>query len=515
MRSLRVVSCLWLILLTATSGVSADVKLPAVIGSNMVLQRGQPLPIWGTADADEAVTVALGEDNAASTKADAKGNWSVKLKPMQADGKSYTLTIKGRNTIELKDILIGEVWICSGQSNMEWSVGASDDPQKEIPAANFAKIRLFQVKKAPAGEPQSDVPIDFGWVACSPQTVGRFSGVAYFFGRELHQKLEVPIGLIHTSWGGTRIEPWTPPAGFKQQEATKYITDILAKADQNYRNYVQANLPRLEAWIAETKKAIAEDKPISPMPGGMPKHQLENSGAPTGLYNGMVHGLVPFAIRGAIWYQGESNRGQGMHYRDLMQALIGGWREVWNQEANRDFPFLFVQLAPYNYGNSPAALPEIWEAQTAVLKTVTNTGMAVTTDIGNVKDIHPRNKQAVGKRLALWALAKTYGNDKLVFSGPLFKEMKVEDGKAVISFDHIGGGLAVRDSKLLTHFEIAGEDKVFVPAKAEIVGDTVIVTSGTVAKPAAVRYGWSHTAEPNLANLEGLPASPFRTDDWK
>jgi len=490
----------------------ADVTLPAVINHNMVLQRDQALPIWGWADADEAVNVALG-DNSATTKADAQGNWSVKLKPMQADGgkTAHTLIIKGKNEIKLQNILIGEVWVCSGQSNMEWSVSGTLNAQKEIEDANHPAIRLFQVPKRPASQPEKDVRAN--WVVCSPQTVGGFSAVAYFFARHLQKETGLPIGVINTSWGGTRIEPWTPAQGFR-------LVPELAKhadwADQSNKNYAKAQLDALtdyRKWLPLANDAEREGKPI-PAPPQWPINPVASHNSSTGLYNGMVAPLVPYAIAGAIWYQGESNRGNGMHYLELSKALIGGWREVWKQETNKDFPFLIVQLAPYNYGNNPTALPEIWEAQTACLTAIPNTGLAVTTDIGDVKDIHPRNKQEVGRRLALWALAKTYGKTDLVYSGPLFKSLTVDGKKAIITFDHIGSGLAVRDKKPLTHFQIAGEDKVFVPAKAEIVGDTIEVEATTVTKPVAVRFGWDHMAEPNLINKEGLPAGPFRTDKW-
>ena len=495
-----------------TSQALADVSLPSVINHNMVLQRDMPLPIWGWAEAGEDVTVSLG-DNTATTKADAQGNWSVKLKPMKSDaGKTiHTLIVKGKNEIKLQNILIGEVWVCSGQSNMEWTVNGSLNPQKEIAEANYPTIRHFGVPKTPAATPQKNV--NANWAVCSPQTAGGFTGVGYFFARTLLKEIDCPIGLLHTSWGGTRIEPWTPVEGFRSLPELAKLADWAEQTNANHLKAQADSVARYKNWLPLAEAAVADKKPI-PAPPAWPQNPVANSGSSTGLYNGMVAPLVPFAIRGAIWYQGESNRGNGMHYLELSKALINGWRTVWNQESNKDFPFLIVQLAPYNYGNTPTALPEIWEAQTACLTAIPNTGMAVTTDIGDVKDIHPRNKQEVGRRLALWALAKTYGKDKLVYSGPLFKALTIEENKAVISFDHIGTGLAVRDSKPLTHFQIAGADKIFVPAKAEIVGDSVVVESTTVTKPVAVRFGWDHVAEPNLINKEGLPASPFRTDKW-
>jgi sialate O-acetylesterase len=284
----------------------------------------------------------------------------------------------------------------------------------------------------------------------------------------------VPIGLIGSNWGGTRIEPWTPPVGFQMVPALKDIADNLSQFP-------------------------------SKNPDGKVNHQ-----SPLALYNGMIHPLLPYAVRGAIWYQGESNNGEGMLYHEKMKALIQGWRKVWNNES---MPFYFVQLAPFRYGGDPTRLPGIWEAQTATLS-VPHTGMAVTVDISNVADIHPRNKQDVGKRLALWALAKDYGKEGIVYSGPLYKSMKVEGNKIRLGFDHVGGGLVSRDGKPLSCFTIAGEDKNLVEAKAEIDGDAVVVSADAVAQPVAVRFGWHQEAEPNLSNKDGLPASPFRTDNW-
>lgn len=452
----------------------ADVKLPKVIASHMVLQQKMPITIWGTADAGEDVTVSIG-DNKASTKAGDDGKWSVKLKEMTAGGP-HEVVVKGKNEIKLSDVLIGEVWVASGQSNMEWPVSASDNPQQEIANAKHPNIRLFHVRKVPSVLPAAEVVLDREWSACSPETIGNFSAVAYFFGREIQKDLNVPVGLINTSWGGTAIEPWTTIGGFESVDSLKPIAENVKKQQAN-PNGVNAN------------------------PGG-----------PTHLYNGMVYPLVPFGIRGALWYQGESNRGQGVAYEQRMHALINGWRSVWNQG---DFPFLYVQIAPYKYVKPPMTdpnhlLPQLWEAQTKVLA-MKNTGMAVTTDITNLDDIHPRNKQDVGKRLALWALAKTYGKPNIVYSGPLYKSMKVEGNKIRIEFDHVGGGLKSRDGKDLSWFTIAGKDGDFVDAKAVIDGPTVVVSSDAIAEPAAVRFGWNEIAEPNLMNAEGLPAGPFRT----
>ena len=495
--------------------VHAEVTLPSIIGSNMVLQRDMQVPIWGWASAGEEITITLSTEDedaepifSTTVAADTEGSWRTKLSPMSAGGP-YTLKITGSNSLELTNVLFGEVWVCSGQSNMEWSVRASRDADAEIAAADYPSIRLFDVPRRPSGLLQKDVEAD--WSETSPETIENFSAVAYYFGRKLYKNLDVPIGLINTSWGGTRIEPWTPPVGFANLPTLESISKEIQEAHATYRQELPQKMKDIEAWIAETREALETDARLTQMPEN--RHPLRHQVRPTGLYNGMVYPLVPYAIRGAIWYQGESNLQEGMLYHEKMKALINGWREVWGQG---DFPFYFVQLAPFNYGGwseSPFFLPQIWEAQAATLS-VPHTGMAVTTDIGNLKDIHPRNKQEVGRRLALWALAKTYGRDDVTYSGPLYKSMAVEGNTIRLSFDYVGSGLMTRDEMPLTWFEIAGEDKQFVEAKASIDGDTLVVSSDSLANPVAVRFGWHQTAEPNLVNKEGLPASPFRTHPW-
>lgn len=459
--------------LTFASGMaSAAVKLPAIIGNNMVLQRGEPVPLWGWDDAGTLVTVTLGDAKVTAT-AGADGKWMVKLPAMKAGGP-HTVTITGTDTVKLEDVLVGEVWFCSGQSNMEWSVKASANAEQEIAAANYPKIRHIKIPHVPAETPQTEVKSD-GWKATTPLTVGDFTAVGYYFGRNLQAQLDVPIGLIGCNWGGTRIEPWTPPEGFKAVPALKDIAD------------------KLDTFPQKNAK-------------GEVNHQ-----SPLALYNGMVAPLVPYGIKGAIWYQGESNNGEGMLYHEKMKALISGWRSLWSKS---DLPFLYVQLASYDYGNrNPADLAGIWEAQAATLA-VPHTGMAVTVDISNTKNIHPTNKQDVGKRLALWALAQVYGQKDLVYSGPLYKSMKVDGNKIRLAFDHAGSGLASRDGEPLSWFTIAGEDKNFVDAEAKIEGSEIVVSSQSVEKPVAVRFAWNDVAEPNLSNKEGLPASPFRTDKW-
>jgi sialate O-acetylesterase len=494
-------------LLVFAAGSFADVRLPAVISDNMVLQQGAEIPIWGWAEAGERIQVnILSHGGSYATVADDNGRWMVKVRPLKS-GAPLEMTIRGKNTIRIKNVLVGEVWVCSGQSNMAWSLERADNPEQEIAAAAYPKIRLFTVERNASGSPLNDCVGT--WSECSPETAAKFSAVAYFFGRRLHKELNVPVGLINTSWGGTRIEPWTPPAGFASVRKLEEIEKQVGQADSKYRNTVTQSLDTIEAWVRNARKALAADQALPATPV-WPAHPLSSHRQPTGLYNAMVHPLVPFAIRGAIWYQGESNREDGLLYYEKMKALINGWRTVWEQGA---FPFYLVQLAPFRYGGDPLLLPQIWEAQKASLS-APNTGMAVITDIGNLSDIHPRNKQDVGTRLALWALAKTYGRAGLVYSGPLYRSMSVEGNKVRVRFNHAGGGLASRDGQPLNWFTIAAADKNFVEANAKIEGDTVVVWSESVARPVAVRFGWHQEAEPNLTNKEGLPASPFRTDNW-
>ncbi|RMG39030.1 MAG: 9-O-acetylesterase [Planctomycetota bacterium] len=474
MKRPRIAACwfLTIALVWTSSAVRADVRLPHVFSDHMVLQRDKPIPVWGWDDPGAKVVVQLG-DAKAEAKADANGRWSVQL-PARAAGGPLELTVKGTTEAVFDDVLVGEVWLCSGQSNMEWPVSRAMNAQQEIAAANYPRIRHIKIPHRPADKPQDDVPSD-GWQVCSPKTVGAFTAVGYFFARHLHKELDgVPIGLIGSNWGGTRIEPWTPPEGFKQVPALKNIAD------------------RLDQFPEKRGDRIVHQSPLA-------------------LYYGMIHPLIPYGIRGALWYQGESNNGEGMLYHEKMKALIYGWRTVWNMP---EMPFYFVQLAPFRYRGNPLALPGIWEAQLATLRKVPHTGMVVTVDIATVNNIHPPNKQEVGRRLALWALAKTYGRKGIVYSGPLYREHKREGHAIRIFFDHVGSGLVSRDGKPLTHFQIAGADKTFHDAKAEIDGETVVVSSPEVPEPVAVRFAWHQEAQPNLSNKEGLPASPFRTDSW-
>lgn len=489
------------------TSAQADVRLPKVIGDHMVLQQDASVPIWGWADADEKVTVTLGNAKATAT-ACSKGMWKIKLDPMKAGGP-HEITIQGNNTIKLTDVLVGEVWVCSGQSNMQWSVASSTNAPEEIAAANYPNLRLFTVTRKVADQPQNDC--EGSWGPCTPESVPGFSAVAYFFGRDMHKELNVPVGLVNTSWGGTPAEAWT---SLDAQQGNDVMEPTLARWKDQIAKYdpeaAKARYEKaVEAWKAAAEKAKADGKPAPRRPRA-PVDPAQSPHRPANLYNGMIAPVIPLAIRGAIWYQGESNASRAEQYLTIFPMMICNWRDKW---AQGDFPFLFVQLAPYRYGGAdPRNCAELRETQRLTLDLVPNTGMAVTTDIGNVADIHPKNKQDVGRRLALWALAKTHGKD-LVYSGPLYKSMATEAGKIRVKFECVGGGLVAKGGEL-THFTIAAADGNFVPATAKIDGDSIVVHSDDVAKPVAVRFGWLDDAEPNLFNAEGLPASPFRTDEF-
>jgi sialate O-acetylesterase len=498
--------------LVVAAPASANVTLPHVFGSHMVLQRDQAIPVWGWADPAEKVSVQIGDQPAVTTTTKKAGQWRVTLPKMSAGGP-FTVTVVGKNTITLDDVLVGEVWLCSGQSNMEMVVASCTNAQEEIAAANYPKIRHIKVPKLTASVPAQDFPGQ--WQVCSPETAGGFTACGYFMARELQKKLNVPIGLLHSSWGGTRIEPWTTPAGFAQVPALADIQQQIANADPHsaeFKDGLGKYLDKLEAWTQVTRQSITREKLIEPMPEFPPDFvplgaRSGPQGQPTTLYNAMIYPLVPFAIRGVIWYQGESNHVEGKLYTEKMKALIKGWRQLWGSE----LPFYYVQIAPYVYGSeNPTVLAEFWEAQSAALE-IPNTGMVVPSDIGNYKNIHPKNKQEVGRRLALLALKNVYGQSDLVSSGPTFKAMAIEGDKIRIRFENIGGGLASRDGKPLDWFEIIGRQTDWTKADATIEGDSVVLSSDKVKAPVAMRFAWDKSAEPNLMNKEGLPASAFRS----
>ena len=497
--------------------VQADVTLPKIFGSHMVLQQEKPIVIWGWAKPGEKVKASIGESTASTTATD-KGEWKLSLPAIKAGGPAVTLTITGANTITFDDVLIGEVWLCSGQSNMEFGIGNVINAEKEIAAADYPQIRLMKVDKSWKPSPQIDLGGE--WKVCTPETVKQggwngFSAVGYFFGRELHQTLKVPVGLIDATWGGTRIESWTPPQGFAQVPALSTDNEKLQMAIPGspvHDQRMSQLITEMTAWNESAQKSVADKTMCPPMPK-FPAELLGPSDvqSATALFNGMIHPLVPFAMRGAIWYQGEANHNEGKLYTERMKALIGGWRTIWNEG---EFPFYFVQIAPYNYGDRQPYVPEFWEAQELAEKTIPNTGMIVVNDIGNLGDIHPKNKQDVGHRLAVRALHQTYGMTQILGSSPMFKSLTTEGDKLRITFDNTGDGLKTTDGKPVRLFEIAGETSGgFKPATAVIDGGSVVLSSSDVKSPTAVRFAWAMLAEPNLCNSASLPASAFRAGD--
>jgi sialate O-acetylesterase len=633
----------FLLMLLSAIAAKADIKLPQVFSDHMVLQRNKPIHVWGWASSGEAVKVALGTASQ-STRANKQGKWEVFLPAMPAGGP-HVLTVTGKNSVQLNDVMIGEVWLCGGQSNMEWPVRLSINPEKEIAAANYPMIRHIKIQRATALQKQDDVQ-ETQWEVCSPATAANFTAVGYFYARELFKELNVPIGLINSNWGGTMVETWISnesffgdaefaslkkdmPASFDSiikiqelamQNLVKNAQGLLptiaeartfSKADYNDADWKtmkvpgaweNAGLPNLDGtvWfrkeieipagtdlnnailvlgpiddadstyingilvgttnvynvqrsynvgagiLKEGKNIIAVRVFDSGGGGGMygqpqqmklqtqgvtipvagnwkyriEKHQVVSgvgpNDYPTLLYNAMIHPLIGYPIAGAIWYQGESNTGRSMQYKKSFPLMIKDWRKQWKNE----FPFYFVQLANFNANNASNATggsgwAELREAQAETLQ-LPNTGMAVTIDIGESGDIHPRNKQDVGKRLAAVALAKTYGKDR-VFSGPTYKSMQIDGGSIVLTFENVGDGWDIKNKYGYIHgFEIAGEDQKFHYAKALLRGNEIIVFSGKVALPVAVRFAWADDPnDVNLYNKAGFPAVPFRTDNWK
>ena len=633
-------------LLLVTLQSRADVKLPRIFSSGMVLQQGMEIPVWGWASPNEKIVVSF-NGKTVSTRADQKGNFKVKL-PAQSYGGPFTLTIKGQNTLVFNDVMIGEVWVCSGQSNMQWSVSQSNHADTEISTAGYPNIRLFQVPLSVAQFPQNDITAG-EWKVCSPETVDGFSAVGYFFGRDLHQKLQVPVGLIQTAWGGTVAETWISSQTIENDPDFNELLDDLHEMDlARYREQKMEQIKKIlggkiptedqgivngvpvwsaidlddgdwkticspQVWeeqgyaeidgVAWYRKEIylseeqsqsnitlhlgkIDDADITWLNGieigktdtydqnriytidskylkpgknmlvvrvddtggnggmwGAPEEQflaigkerIDISGDwkfriskasvqsvnvgpnsyPTLLFNAMINPIVPYAIKGAIWYQGESNADRAQQYRRVFPSLITDWRRHWGQG---DFPFLFVSLAnfreaPLTPGESTWA--ELREAQTQTLS-LPNTGMALAIDIGDANDIHPRNKQDVGKRLALNALKTAY-HQNVVCSGPMFRSVQFVNNKAVVTFDQVAARLVAKDKYgYVKGFTLAGEDKKFYWAPARLLGNNQVeISCEQVKNPVAVRYGWADNPDDvNLYNSEGLPANPFRTDNW-
>jgi len=510
---------------SAAADDTAKLTLPGMFSSHMVLQREAKIPVWGQAAAGERVTVTLGEKTATTT-ADANGGWRVTLDPQKAGPVTFTVVAgekgDGENgrRIEFTDVLMGDVWVCSGQSNMDFKVAGVFDAEKAIAAADHPNLRLCWSPWKQSFEPLDDVRAPQRWEVCTPKVVADFSAVAYFFGRDVLAATDVPIGLVWVSCGWTPSEAWTSREALASDPEIK--RDVLDRWDRLVAEYPARQLAherKLADWKAAKAAAAEAGEPFeTPEPAGPFNPDFLHRA--TTMYNGGIAPLTKLPIRGVIWYQGETNSERAIQYRKLFPMLIHDWRKAWGQP---EMPFLFVQIANLfplqtepDGGHRDRA--ELRESQAMALS-LPKTGMAVTIDIGDADDEHPRNKQDVGARLALAARAISYGEEKLVYSGPVYESMTVEGDKIRLTFKHVGGGLTTKDggpSTSLQGFIIAGEDRKFVWADATVAADgkTILVSSKEVAKPVAVRYGWNNNPVISLYNQEGLPASPFRTDDW-
>lgn len=497
--------------LAVSSRSHADVKLPAIFGSHMVLQQGMNDRVWGTADPGEEITVTIA-DQTKTAKAGADGKWSLTLDPLKTGGP-HTMTVKGRNEVKFDDVLVGEVWLCSGQSNMGWKVQAANDADLESLTAKFANLRLISVPQVGTQEPQSD--FQGQWAACTPEVALRFSAVGYFFGRQLQQTLDVPVGLIDDAWGGSACEAWIRRDLLAADSRYQPLLARWEEMEKRFPDDKAAYEAKIADWKVAVEKAKQEGKQPPQRPAGDPEGLMRGNHRPANIYNGVLKPTIGYGLRGAIWYQGESNASRAYQYRELFPLMISSWRQEWGIG---DFPFYWVQLADFKPekpepGDSDWA--ELREAQTMTMDKLPNTGQAVIIDLGEAQDIHPRNKQDVAKRLARWALARDYGIH-VPYHSPQFKSMEKADGKIVLTFDHAGDqGLKAFDVPEVRGFAIAGEDKKFVWAQAKIVDkDKIEVWSDAVKEPVAVRYAWADNPVCNVYSRNGLPLTPFRTDDW-
>ena len=502
----------WIAVAGSPQTAHPQITVPGFFGDHMVLQQNAPIRIWGWAEPGEVIQVELAGQTATAV-ADAQRKWSAEIPAMEANAKSQTLKIGGNqssNLIELTDVLIGEVWLCSGQSNMEWSVRQCANAEQEIANGDHPTIRHFKVPRNPSPTPVNDIQAE--WEVCSPDTVGAFTATGYYTAVQLQKELNVPIGLINSSWGGTRIEPWTCLEGLGQIDALSELYDdtlMRTPGSDPFNTRMEQHLQATRDWTALAESRLQSGESIDPHAAFPTELQpLNGSREPTALYNGMIHPLVGLTIRGVLWYQGESNRNEGMTYFEKKKALIQGWRDIWGQG---EFPFYIVQIAPFQYGqDDPEILAEFWEAQAATL-TLPNTGMVVTNDIATLNDIHPPNKQDVGLRLSLMALKDVYGKTDLVAHSPRLQKMEILDGHIRLTFLNTGGGLKTRDGKAPSHFElIDANSEGFQPAAARIDGDTVILSCDQVKAPVAFRFAWHKLAEPNLTGGTGLPVGAVR-----
>lgn len=490
------------------SGANADVTLHPLFSDHIVLQRDKPLPVWGWADAGETVAVSIAGQTKNAT-AGADGKWRVKLDPLKV-GEPQTLTAKGKNTVTVNDVLIGEVWLCSGQSNMGMNVQGAQNFDQEKSTADHPLLRMFTVRSGAALTPQEKCVGN--WQVSTPETVGGFSAAAYFFGRELQEKLGVPVGLINSSVGGTIIEAWTSMEVMKPKAELAPVLESWEKqVALNQSPDAQAkHAEAIAQWKEAVEKAKAANQPLPKAPAAPGRPPLDNN-RPANLFNGKIAPLIGYGIRGAIWYQGESNSGNGPLYALQLPLLISDWRQRWGSE----FPFAWVQLPNFQAHTTAPDAPAGWASireSMAKSLAIPNTGMSVNMDIGEAGNIHPKNKQEIGHRLALWARAKVYG-EKIPYSGPLYAGYEIKGSEVILRFNHADGGLKQKEGDL-NSFAIAGADQKWHWAKSRVEGSAVVVSSPEVPAPAAVRYAWASNPDVVLFNGAGLPAGPFRTDDW-
>jgi sialate O-acetylesterase len=498
------------LVLASAPAARADVQLPDVLSDSMVLQRGVRVPVWGTASPGEAVTVSFAGQTKRTT-AGGDGRWRVWLDPLKANATPAVLTVSGRNKIELKDVLVGEVWLVAGQSNMQFTLAETREAAAAIAEAAHPLIRLFNVSRQVAFKHKP--PPLATWAACSPESVKDFSAAGYYFAVELQKELGVPVGVINSSYGGSQAEAWTPVEYLLADAELKPTVERKKIWDETRPRVKVEYEEQIRRWREEADKAKAagaRPSPSPPVPDALREYRVASS-----IYDGMIEPLIPFQVRGAFWYQGESNEERAEQYRVLLPTMIRAWRERWGEG---DFPFGIVQLPNYR-DPKPEPSDEAWshvrEAQRRTAATTRNAGLIVTIDIGEAHDIHPKDKLDVGRRMARWALAEVYGR-KLTATGPMFRSMKAGGSKLVLKFDDVGSGLRIRDGDRLQEFAVAGEDRKWHWAEARIVGkDRVEVWSSDVPRPVAARYAFNNNPRrPNLTNDTGLPAAPFRTDDW-
>ena len=499
---IRSLVALVLVLAGSVSLIAAP-TLPSIIGDHMVLQQNHANPVWGWADPGEGIRVSIAGQNH-QTKANDEGAWRVALAPIPAGGP-YTLTIQGKGEISFNDVLVGEVWICSGQSNMAWTVTRSDDAELEILSAKYSQIRIISVPQVGTQESQND--FEGQWARVTPESIADFSAVGYSFGRRLSQILDVPIGLIDNAWGGSAAEAWIRRDVL---EADGRFDKLMAKwveIESSYDSEAEETKfqAALQAWNQGGRQGARPRNPRSPLTGNQ---------RPGNIFNGVLHPTIGYGIRGAIWYQGESNASRAHQYRDIFPLMIQHWRDLWQQG---DFPFYYVQLADFR-DEKPEPADSDWaelrEAQTMTMDKLDNVGQAVIIDIGEGRDIHPRNKQMVANRLARWALAKEYGYD-IHYRSPTYQSMEQKGNTITLEFANVGQGLYSFDTREPQGFAIAGEDRKFAWAKAKIVGENKVeVWHDNISHPVAVRYAWADNPVCNLFSREGLPLTPFRTDDW-